>query len=184
MRARLLKPGFFLNERLAHLPYRARLLFAGLWLVADREGRLEDRPDRIRAELFPYAKQLNVDGLLSLLGEAGQIVRYEMGGRKLICVPKFNVHQHPHPNEAVSALPPCFPDTKTELAKCNCMSCNAIPNMPVTIAVINSGDHSGDQATSGARGRGPLRRSRSPQILGTTPRDVSLAGRYKDKVQR
>ena len=32
----------------------ARLLFVGLWTIADRNGRLEDRPKRIRAELFPY----------------------------------------------------------------------------------------------------------------------------------
>ena len=44
MRTRLLKPGFFMNEELARLPVRARLLFAGLWCLADREGRLEDRP--------------------------------------------------------------------------------------------------------------------------------------------
>ena len=42
-RARLLKPGFFTNEDLCELPAFGRLLFAGLWTIADREGRLEDR---------------------------------------------------------------------------------------------------------------------------------------------
>jgi len=32
----------------------ARLLYPGLWMLADREGRLEDRPLRIKAEILPY----------------------------------------------------------------------------------------------------------------------------------
>ena len=59
-RARLLKPGFFRNEMLAELPHATRLLFAGLWLISDREGRLEDRPKRIGADIFPY-ETLDVD---------------------------------------------------------------------------------------------------------------------------
>jgi hypothetical protein len=31
-----------------------RLLFTGLWCLADREGRLEDRPAEIKAEIFSY----------------------------------------------------------------------------------------------------------------------------------
>src|SRR5262245_4448792 len=53
-RARLLKPGFFTNEDLVELPPAARLLFAGLWTLADREGRLEDRPKRIKLAVLPY----------------------------------------------------------------------------------------------------------------------------------
>ena len=48
-RARNIKPGFFANENLAECDPLARLLFAGLWCLADREGRLEDRPKRIAA---------------------------------------------------------------------------------------------------------------------------------------
>ena len=54
VRARNLKPGYFKNEGLADLPPLARILFAGLWGMADREGRLEDRPKRIKAEILPY----------------------------------------------------------------------------------------------------------------------------------
>jgi hypothetical protein len=53
-RSRIIKPGFFRNEDLAELPAMTRLLFAGLWTLADKEGRLEDRPKRIRADVFPY----------------------------------------------------------------------------------------------------------------------------------
>ena len=43
-RARNIKPGFFKNELLVGLPYEYRLLFIGLWTIADRDGRFEDRP--------------------------------------------------------------------------------------------------------------------------------------------
>ncbi len=53
-RIRTIKPQFFLNEELAELPAMVRLLFIGLWTQADREGRLLDRPKRLKAEIFPY----------------------------------------------------------------------------------------------------------------------------------
>ena len=43
-RARNIKPGFFRNADLVEMPIEARLLFIGLWTLADRSGRLEDRP--------------------------------------------------------------------------------------------------------------------------------------------
>ena len=54
MRIRALKPGSFLNEQLCSLSSFHRLLYAGLWLCADRQGRLQDRPKRLKAEIFPY----------------------------------------------------------------------------------------------------------------------------------
>ena len=45
-RSRNIKPSFFMNEDIIELPYEARLLFIGLWTLADREGRLENRPKK------------------------------------------------------------------------------------------------------------------------------------------
>ena len=67
-RSRNIKPGFFLNDELAECDPLARLLFAGLWCIADREGRLEDRPKRIKAEVLPY-DDCDVDELLNQLAE-------------------------------------------------------------------------------------------------------------------
>ena len=53
MRARNLKPGFFKNECLLSLSPLHRLLFAGLWCMADRNGILEDRPAKIKIEVKP-----------------------------------------------------------------------------------------------------------------------------------
>lgn len=103
-RARLLKPGFFTNEELCELPMAARLLFAGLWTLADREGRLDDRPKRIKAEVFPYDR-VNVEWMLDKLEEVGFIQRYEIGQGAFIQIVNFEKHQHPHPHEPASVIP-------------------------------------------------------------------------------
>lgn len=104
MRARNLKPGFFKNEALAECSPLARLLFAGLWCLADREGRLEDRPKRIRAELLPYDDG-SVEELLRELHEAGFILRYAATGGRFIQVVNFGKHQNPHCKEQASTIP-------------------------------------------------------------------------------
>ncbi len=106
-RIREIKPQFFLDEELAEVSVAARLLFVGLWTLADRQGRLEDRPARIKAQLFPY-DSLDAEALLAeLASHAGRfIVRYEIGGRRLIQVRSFSRHQKPHCKEQPSVLPP------------------------------------------------------------------------------
>ena len=103
-RARNIKPGFFKNEAIAELPFEYRLLFIGLWTLADREGRLEDRPKRIRMELFPADDVDCAAGLEALSGH-GLIVRYEAQGNAYIEIPAFCQHQNPHPREAASTIP-------------------------------------------------------------------------------
>lgn len=106
MRARNIKPGFFKNEKLADLPPLARLLFVGLWCMADREGRLEDRPKRIRAEIIPFDGE-NVEELLEMLAKGSDpfIARYEVNGEKYIQIINFLRHQNPHRREAGSEIP-------------------------------------------------------------------------------
>lgn len=105
-RARNIKPGFYKNERLAECSVWARYIFPGLWQMADRAGRLEDRPKRIKGELLPYDTQ-NVEPLLQELHEADFIIRYEVAtvGR-FIAILNFTKHQHPHQKEPDSTLPP------------------------------------------------------------------------------
>jgi hypothetical protein len=106
MRTRLLRPGFFENEDLAALPPHARLLFEGLWLMADRAGRLKDRPPVIRATLFAFEPDVDVELLLRLLHRRGFVQRYR-GSRGVKCVQVLNfaAHQHPHRREPDTTLP-------------------------------------------------------------------------------
>ncbi len=103
-RARSLKPGFFRNETLAEVPFEGRLLFAGLWTLADRAGRLEDRPKRIKADLFPY-DHIDVDPLLRILHDKRFILRYEVDGVRYIQILAFGKHQTPHWREPDSTIP-------------------------------------------------------------------------------
>jgi hypothetical protein len=104
-RARNIKPALFKNEILGVAEPLYTLLFEGLWMLADREGRLEDRPLRIRGEIFPYREGLDIDGMLDWLQSNGFIRRYEACGKRCILVVEFGKHQNPHKNEVDSVLP-------------------------------------------------------------------------------
>lgn len=107
-RARTIKPSFFDSEQVASCSVLARLTFTGLWCLADRDGKLQDRPRRIRAELFPYEADLDLDAALDDLSRAGLIVRYEVDGERFMQIPGFKKHQNPHPKESQSVIPdPC-----------------------------------------------------------------------------
>lgn len=112
-RSRNIKPGFFTNDVLGELPPLTRLLFAGIWTICDREGRLEDRPKKIRAEVLPY-DHCDADEMLQQLHTSGFIRRYQAGGKSVIQVLAWAEHQNPHIKEAASTLPaPCEHQTST-----------------------------------------------------------------------
>jgi hypothetical protein len=103
-RSRNIKPGFFTNDVLGELPPLARLLFAGIWTLCDREGRLEDRPKKIKAEVLPY-DECDADDLLQKLHAADFIERYEVDGKRYLQVKTWGEHQNPHMKEAASTIP-------------------------------------------------------------------------------
>ena len=103
-RSRNVKPGFFTNEDLADCGLAAHLLFAGLWTIADRSGRLEDRVRRIKVQSMPFY-DIDVDTCLNALASAGFIVRYESEGKKYIQIINFDKHQNPHVKETESTIP-------------------------------------------------------------------------------
>lgn len=113
-RTRSIRPGFFTNDALCKLPPLTRLLFAGLWTVADRDGRLLDRPAKLKAELFPY-DHISVERGLQQLHAAGFIQRYSSDGSVCVQIMSWYKHQKPHPREEASLLPP--PVGWTELEK-------------------------------------------------------------------
>ena len=147
-RARNIKPGFFKNEVLAECSPWARLVFVGLWTLADREGRLEDRPKRIKGDLFPY-DAIEVDPLLQDLAKRGFIARYAVDGVALIQIVNFTKHQTPHHREADSTLPPMpSPGHGQGAAQGEPMACR--------------GQHPGEHKTCPGNG---------PTLVGTSPSD-------------
>ena len=117
-RDRNIKPAFFQNEELVELSFSTRLLFIGLWTLADREGRMEDRPKRIKMSLFP-ADDLDIERALCELEITGFIVRYEHEESKYLQVVSFCKHQNPHRDEKASIIPAQHNnDSSTVQAQC------------------------------------------------------------------
>ena len=104
-RARSIKPGLLKNEVLGVADPLYTLLFEGLWMLADRAGRLEDRPLRIKAEVFPYRDGIDCNAMLDWLQGNQFIVRYEVAGVRYIQILSFDKHQNPHKNEPASVIP-------------------------------------------------------------------------------
>lgn len=93
-----------MNEDIIELPFEARLLFIGLWILADREGRLENRPKKIKMSLFP-ADDINVAEQLENISKFGFIELYNADGIDVIQIINFVKHQNPHGLEKDSELP-------------------------------------------------------------------------------
>lgn len=134
-RIRTIKPEFFLHEGLADLSPLHRLFFIGLWTLADKEGRLEDRPRRIKAALLPW-EDCDVDGLLDGLLAAGFVRRYEVNGVACIAIPSFRRHQRPHPKETASVLP--APPSR-EVSRQAVERLSDIPSSPAGKEILDNG---------------------------------------------
>ncbi|ASD85576.1 hypothetical protein [Salmonella enterica] len=103
-RSRNIKPGFFTNDELAECSPYARLLFAGLWTIADKEGRLDDRPKKVKALVLPF-DNVDCDELLQQLHQRKFINRYQVNGEGFIQISNWKKHQNPHCKEAASEIP-------------------------------------------------------------------------------
>lgn len=105
-RIRQIKPALYKHEGFAACSMAARFMFPGLWGLADSQGRLEDRPKRIHAELFPYEPDVDVDALLDELARIPEgdhhpfVLRYEVDGRRYIQIVNFRKHQRLSGREA------------------------------------------------------------------------------------
>ncbi len=106
-RIRTIKPELFKDEELAELPPLTRLLFIGLFTMADSEGRLENRPRLIKIEILPYDK-VNVQKMLLDLHSSGLCTLYKELNREFIHINSFSKHQRITGKEAdsPSQIPP------------------------------------------------------------------------------
>ncbi|WP_130865833.1 hypothetical protein [Acidipropionibacterium timonense] len=110
MRIRTIKPEFWSSEDMAVLPFVHRLVFVGLWSMADDEGRLSADPRLIRSQLFPLDDHIGEDSvryhggltedsvsihdILTDLSRGGQITLYRGPGKRIYCqVDNFARHQ-------------------------------------------------------------------------------------------
>lgn len=133
MRSRNIKPGFYKNDLLAECDPLARILFTGLWCMADREGRLEYRPKKIKAELLPY-DTCNIEKLIKQLSDKQFITIYSVNSNNYIEINSFIKHQTPHIKEQASTIPaPDKNQTSTSVESLIPDSLNLIPDSGFTI---------------------------------------------------
>ncbi len=105
-------PNYFEIETTNALPLdvthatHLRVAFAGLWTVADREGRFKWSAHELKLDCLPY-DAVNFNEVLDQLvaGEEPFIIRYEIEGRQYGYIPGFTTHQRPHHTEMPSILP-------------------------------------------------------------------------------
>lgn len=94
-----------MNEALAGLPPLARILYLGLWCLADGDGRLEDRPRKIHVQVLPYEAFAVTERLLAVLANGKFITRYVVGEVAVIQIPNFDAEQPIHPREPRNGFP-------------------------------------------------------------------------------
>lgn len=97
-RARNIKPSFFNNDELAELEPLARLLFIGMWTIADFKGCFEYKPKRVKVQLLPY-DDCDIESLAINLDKSGFISIYSVQDQLYVKVLNFDKHQNPHKNE-------------------------------------------------------------------------------------
>jgi hypothetical protein len=184
-RARNIKPAFFKNESLSELSSHARLLFIGLWCLADVKGRLEDRPARIRAEVFPY-ETVDVNQLLNELAESegNFITRYIVDGQSYIEVKNFHLHQNPHPNEKKkgSSIPSPVMDRGKSRLLVGDQSVTSLADIlnpdilnPESLLLKSEADEKSDSSQTQIKGRGSLQKN------ATFRNDRGQTGTNRDK---
>lgn len=107
-RIRTIKPDFFKHEGLYDLERECglpvRVAYAGLWTVADREGRFEWRPRKIKADVLPY-DEVSFEQILNVLADGGFVVRYDVDGVDYGYIPTWKKHQVVNQREAQSTIP-------------------------------------------------------------------------------
>jgi len=107
-RIRTIKPEFFRHEELYEAEKKSglplRVAYAGLWTVADREGRFRWKPRVLVLDVLPF-DDVDFTEVLDALAAHGFIVRYQVGAETFGVIPSFKDHQHVNMREPASHIP-------------------------------------------------------------------------------
>lgn len=135
-RIRTIKPSFFKSFAMAEHPLSTRLTYIGLWTYVDDEGRGVDDARLVKGEVWPLDDGMTpkkVEAELQRLADAGQIIRYQVAGRRYLAVTEWKDHQKINrPTDSA------FPDPFAELYE--------IPQGPLTEGSVNA--HGADMEDS------------------------------------
>jgi len=107
-RTRHVKPEFFLSEELAQLGRSGRLFYIGLWTLCDRDGRVEVRPAKMKAQIFPYDVDFTPETVMrtiAALAALKKVTVYDVEGKLYLDCPSIPEHQWMHNSEKSKNLP-------------------------------------------------------------------------------
>lgn len=132
-RARNIKPAFFTNEQLADNCPLGRLLFIGLWTLADYKGDLEWKERTIKIQILPW-DNCDLKDIAINLDKSGLVRFYSDGDKVYLNIPNFEKHQNPHLNEKKKGSDiPCYSDSKRQVVDLTTLAINpdksrSVPN--------------------------------------------------------
>lgn len=120
-RIRTIKPQFWRSPDIMQLDYFQRLLYIGLWNLADDEGRGVYSPASIAADLFLTEFSLSPQGTITDVSNAftkyrqlDMVVIYEWEGREYYQIVKWSDHQRINRKTASKIGPPTSENIITE----------------------------------------------------------------------
>jgi hypothetical protein len=126
LRARNIKPAFFTDLKIGKLTDSEKILFIGLWCLADKEGFFEIIPEQILVQIFPYNRKITIHNIEKMLSNCISLNLIVSNGT-FGWIPKFLEHQRPHPDEAKSkVLDEIKQSLKTLINQSNGISLNLI----------------------------------------------------------
>jgi len=149
MRIRSIKPEFFHHEGLFEAELETKLpirvAFAGLWCIADREGRFKWEPRRIGVQVLPY-DGVDFSRVLDALTTRGFVFKYRVDDECFGWIPSFLKHQVINNRESQSILPD--PEGNIEETPINTDEIDACPTR------APRDDHAGQGEGKGREGNG------------------------------
>jgi len=149
MRIRTIKPEFFHHEGLFEAELETKLplrvAFAGLWCIADREGRFKWEPRRIGVQVLPY-DAVDFSRVLDALATRAFVLKYRVGDACFGWIPSFLKHQVINNRESQSILPD--PEGNIEQTPINTEEIDACPTR------APRDDHAGQGEGKGREGNG------------------------------
>lgn len=112
-RKRIIDPEFFLDEELAKLSAHARLLYIGSWTIADdRYFTLPNRPDWIKAQIFPY-ETMDISKEITELLSIKKFIEFTNGDQKsYLFIPNMAKYQRID-KPSIYSKASCHPDFET-----------------------------------------------------------------------
>ncbi len=118
-RQRFIHPEIWTSENFLELTFQQRLLFIGMFSLADDEGRIKANPKFLKASIFPadYVKPEEITNDLIALYKRNSIVLYKTDEGEFAHLPKWSKYQKPkYPQSSKLPVPPVInPDSNNQV---------------------------------------------------------------------